>query len=65
MDLTDPATFARVYDEHHRGVYARARTGSSATPPRPRTSSRTCSCALWRNPRSSTRGAASSAPTCG
>ena len=24
MQLTDPATYARVYDEHHRGVYAAA-----------------------------------------
>jgi RNA polymerase sigma-70 factor, ECF subfamily len=24
MHLTDPAVFARVYDEHHRGVYAAA-----------------------------------------
>src|SRR3954452_817325 len=24
MDLTDPRTFARIYDEHHRGVHAAA-----------------------------------------
>src|SRR6476659_9756368 len=32
MDLNDPATFARIYDEHHRGVHAAALRvlGSSA-----------------------------------
>ena len=50
MDLSDPTTFARVYDEHRRGVYGAALPRSSATPRRPRTSSQDVFLRVWRNP---------------
>ena len=45
MDLSDPTTFARAFDEHERARLRAPRCGSSATRRRRRTSCRTCSCA--------------------
>jgi RNA polymerase sigma-70 factor (ECF subfamily) len=64
MNLQDRATFSRVYDEHHRGVYGAAYRilGNAA---QAQDVAQDVFLRVWRKPRSSTPSAASSAPTCG
>ena len=60
----DPQARARVYDEHHRGVYAAAfRVLGNAA--QAQDVAQDVFLRLWRRPQRSTRAAASSAPTCG
>ena len=63
MDLSDPDTYARIYDEHRRGVYA-PRCGSCGNPAQAQDVTQDVFLASGATRRSSTRGAASSAATC-
>ena len=63
MDLSDPTAFARMYDEHARGVYGAAMR-ILGDPAQAQDVAQDVFLRVWRNPQNFDRAAASSASTC-